>query len=110
VPLETWPAYSADLAIELWLEQDTGQFFIRVLYEGRELVMPNGPPRDGESWPGKAPTEGSPLCRWQDFKKIAQWSYIPPEEVKRRCNQPTADKGSCAVNADSGGGSFDAKL
>ena len=107
MPLKTWPGYSSDLAIELWLDQDADQFFVRVLYEGQELALPDEPPKDGESWPGKAPTEGTTLCWWQDFKRIAQWSYIPPDEVKRRCNALPVDKAALAGVASSGGGSFD---
>jgi len=41
---EAWPPYSSWLAFELWGTHDNSQHFVRVVYNGRELPLPNSVP------------------------------------------------------------------
>lgn len=60
---EAWPPYSSWLAFELWGTHDNTQHFVRVVYNGKEVALPNSVPPQAASasWVDEGPWQRSPM-------------------------------------------------
>ena len=88
-PFEYWPSYTASISIELWATQDESAYFVRILYDEKEVCLPLSPPTNVSTWHDKGPwnEKGPVLTRWETFAKVANWSRLEDKEYTKRCGE-----------------------
>ena len=86
-PFTCWPGYSSSICIELWATPDRAAHFVRVLYDGEEVAMPQCPPTGNASWTDAGPwrEQGSTLCPWSNFQQLLAYGMLSPEQHKVEC-------------------------
>eukprot|EP00899_Mesostigma_viride_P012737 jgi/Mesvir1/21464/Mv03920-RA.1 len=95
-----WPDYAAWVAVELWSTDDEKEHFVRALYNGRELKIPqsldalpeedslidtNAVDRTDASGHSPYTSAGYGFTSWSTFKDILGWSAVHPEEYTELC-------------------------
>jgi len=68
-----WPPFVGHLIFELW-EDQSGNFFVHLLYNDKEVVLPNC----------------AALCPYKDFLQIASTIMMTQQQWRQECGQTQA--------------------